>query len=240
VTASARSEPGDVVARVLVVDDEPSITDTIATALSYEGFQVATAADGRTALELLDDFRPDLMILDVTLPDVDGISIARRLRADGNETPILFVTARDAPGDRIAGLIAGADDYVTKPFKLAEVIARVRATLQRTYGAGRPAPSRLKFSDLELDVETREVWRAGESLHLTATEFNLLCYFMEHPRRVLSKSQILDSVWHYDFDGDPNVVETYVSYLRRKLDTYAPALIRTIRLHGYALRESDG
>jgi two-component system OmpR family response regulator len=238
-TAPIRPDTDGAGARVLVVDDEPSITDTIATALSYEGFQVATAANGRHALELIEGFRPDLVVLDVMLPDLDGISIARRLRSDGVDTPILFVTARDAPRDRVEGLTAGADDYVTKPFTLAEVIARVRAILRRTYGPSATPTSRLCYSDLELDVDTREVWRAGTSLRLTATEFNLLCFFMENPRRVLSKSQILDHVWHYDFDGDPNVVETYVSYLRRKLDAHGPPLIHTIRLVGYTLRESD-
>jgi two-component system, OmpR family, response regulator len=235
-----RSDADGTGARVLVVDDEPSIADTIATALSYEGFEVATAADGRSALDLLDDFQPDLVVLDVMLPDVDGISIARRLRAAGVETPILFVTARDAPSDRVEGLTAGGDDYVTKPFTLAEVIARVRAIMRRTYGAATAPTSRFRFADLELDVDTHEVWRAGESLRLTATEFNLLVYFMENPRLVLSKSQILDHVWHYDFEGDPNVVETYVSYLRRKLDAHGPPLIQTIRLVGYTLREIDG
>jgi two-component system OmpR family response regulator len=235
-----RSDADGTGARVLVVDDEPSITDTIATALSYEGFQIATAADGRSALDLIADFRPDLVVLDVMLPDVDGMSIARRLRSDGVDTPILFVTARDAPSDRVEGLTAGADDYVTKPFTLAEVIARVRAILRRTYGANSASTTRLQFADLELDIDTREVWRGGASLRLTATEFNLLCYFMENPRRVVSKSQIVDHVWHYDFDGDPNVVETYVSYLRRKLDAHGPPLIHTIRLVGYTLRESGG
>jgi two-component system, OmpR family, response regulator len=235
----AKSDAGGTGVRVLVVDDEPSIADTIATALSYEGFEVTTAADGRAAIELIRDARPDLVVLDVMLPDVDGVSIARRLRAEGDETPILFVTARDAPSDRVEGLTAGGDDYVTKPFTLAEVIARVHAILRRTHGAASMSTSRFQFADLELDVDTHEVWRAGESLRLTATEFNLLAYFMENPRLVLSKSQILDHVWHYDFDGDPNVVETYVSYLRRKLDGHGPPLIHTIRLVGYTLRESD-
>jgi two-component system OmpR family response regulator len=238
--APVSSDATDAGARVLVVDDEPSIADTIVTALSYEGFTVACAADGRSALELIEEFRPDLVVLDVMLPDVDGISIARRLREEGVATPILFVTARDAPNDRIEGLTAGGDDYVTKPFTLAEVIARVHAILRRTYGALAAATSRLQFADVELDIDTHEVWRAGESLRLTATEFNLLCFFMENPRLVLSKTQILDHVWHYDFDGDPNVVETYVSYLRRKLDAHGPPLIQTIRLVGYTLRESDG
>jgi two-component system OmpR family response regulator len=238
--APVKPDTPDVGARVLVVDDEPSIADTIATALSYEGFAVESAADGRSALALVEKFRPDLMVLDVMLPDVDGISIARGLRADGVETPILFVTARDAPSDRIEGLTAGGDDYVTKPFTLAEVIARVHAILRRTYGATPATTSRLAFADLELDIDTHEVWRGRESLRLTATEFNLLRFFMENPRLVLSKTQILDNVWHYDFDGDPNVVETYVSYLRRKLDAHGLPLIHTIRLVGYTLRETDG
>jgi two-component system OmpR family response regulator len=238
--APVKSDATDAGARVLVVDDEPSIADTIATALSYEGFTVESAADGRTALALVGEFRPHLVVLDVMLPDVDGISIARRLRADGVETPILFVTARDSPSDRVEGLTAGGDDYVTKPFTLAEVIARVHAILRRTYAANAGSTSRLQFADLELDVDTHEVWRARESLRLTATEFNLLRFFMENPRLVLSKTQILDNVWHYDFDGDPNVVETYVSYLRRKLDAHGPPLIHTIRLVGYTLRETDG
>ncbi len=238
--APVKSDATDAGARVLVVDDEPSIADTIVTALSYEGFAVECAADGLTALALVEEFRPDLVVLDVMLPDVDGISIARRLRADGVETPILFVTARDAPSDRVEGLTAGGDDYVTKPFTLAEVIARVHAILRRTYGARSSSTSRLQFADLELDVDTHEVWRARESLRLTATEFNLLRFFMENPRLVLSKTQILDNVWHYDFDGDPNVVETYVSYLRRKLDAHGAPLIHTIRLVGYTLRETDG
>jgi two-component system, OmpR family, response regulator len=238
--APVKSDATDAGARVLVVDDEPSIADTIATALSYEGFTVESAPDGRTALALVGEFRPHLVVLDVMLPDVDGISIARRLRADGVETPILFVTARDSPSDRVEGLTAGGDDYVTKPFTLAEVIARVHAILRRTYAANAGSTSTLQFADLELDVDTHEVWRARESLRLTATEFNLLRFFMENPRLVLSKTQILDNVWHYDFDGDPNVVETYVSYLRRKLDAHGPPLIHTIRLVGYTLRETDG
>jgi two-component system, OmpR family, response regulator len=238
--APVKSDATDAGARVLVVDDEPSIADTIVTALSYEGFAVESAADGHSALALVEEFRPDLIVLDVMLPDVDGISIARRLRTDGVETPILFVTARDAPSDRVEGLTAGGDDYVTKPFTLAEVIARVHAILRRTYGANGGATSRLQFADVVLDVDTHEVWRARESLRLTATEFNLLRFFMENPRLVLSKTQILDNVWHYDFDGDPNVVETYVSYLRRKLDAHGPPLIQTIRLVGYTLRETDG
>ena len=218
------------------MDDEPSITDAVSTALGYEGFDVATAGNGTAALALVDEFRPDLVVLDVMLPDCDGVEITRRLRGNGVDVPVLFLTARDAPADRVEGLRAGGDDYVTKPFTLAEVIARIHAILRRTRG-GR-ADDCLRFADLELDVDTHEVWRAGEAVRLTATEFNLLRYFMENPRVVLSKSQILDRVWHYDFGGDPNVVETYVSYLRKKLDRLGPPLIHTIRLVGYSLREA--
>jgi two-component system OmpR family response regulator len=225
--------------RVLVVDDEPSITDAVSTALGYEGFVVQTAPDGRAALALIPEFRPDLIVLDIMLPDIDGLAIAKRLRDDGDQTPVLFLTARDAPADRISGFEAGADDYVTKPFTLAELIARVHAILRRTYGLQAATGTRLRFADLELDVDTHEVWRNGNIVRLTATEFNLLQYFMENPRRVLSKSQILDAVWHYDFGGDANVVETYVSYLRKKLDAFGPTLIQTIRLVGYTLREAD-
>jgi two-component system, OmpR family, response regulator len=226
-------------ARVLVVDDEPSITDAVATALGYEGFEVATAVNGRAALARVEDFRPDLVVLDVMLPDLDGIDITRRLRRDGITVPVLFLTAKDDPADKVEGLTAGGDDYVTKPFTLAEVIARVHAILRRTIGLGDGDGTRLAFADLEMSIDTHEVWRAGEPLRLTATEFNLLRFFMENPRLVLSKSQILDHVWSYDFDGDPNVVETYVSYLRKKLDGLGPPLIHTIRLVGYTLREAE-
>jgi two-component system OmpR family response regulator len=226
-------------ARVLVVDDEPSITDAVATALGYEGFEVATAADGRNALARVEDFRPDLVVLDVMLPDLDGIAITRRLRRDGIGVPVLFLTAKDDPADKVEGLTVGGDDYVTKPFTLAEVIARVHAILRRTVGLADGDGTKLRFADLEMNVETHEVWRGGTALQLTATEFNLLRFFLENPRIVLSKSQILDHVWSYDFDGDPNVVETYVSYLRKKLDKHGPPLIRTIRLVGYTLREPE-
>jgi two-component system OmpR family response regulator len=226
-------------ARVLVVDDEPSITDAVATALGYEGFDVATAGDGRSALARVEDFRPDLVVLDVMLPDLDGISITRRLRRDGIGVPVLFLTARDDPADKVEGLTVGGDDYVTKPFTLAEVIARVHAILRRTAGLADGDGTHLRFADLEMNVDTHEVWRGDVSLQLTATEFNLLRFFLENPRIVLSKRQILDHVWSYDFDGDPNVVETYVSYLRKKLDRHGPSLIRTIRLVGYTLREPE-
>jgi two-component system, OmpR family, response regulator len=217
---------------VLVVDDESAITDAVATALRYEGFDTLEAASGRGAVQAIDEFRPDLVLLDVMLPDIDGFEIARRLRDGRQRTPVIFLTAKDAAEDKLAGLAIG-DDYVTKPFSLAEVVARVRAVLRRTRGEEEGV---LRFADLVLNEETREVWRGGESIELTPTEFNLLRFFMLNPRRVLSKRQILDNVWHYDFGGDPNVVETYVSYLRKKLDRLGPPLIQTIRLVGYALR----
>ncbi len=222
--------------RVLVVDDEPSIVDAVATSLRYEGFEVDEATSGRAALASAQERPPDLIVLDVMLPDLDGLEVTRRLRADGIRVPILFLTARDAIEDKVAGLTVGGDDYVTKPFSLAEVVARVRAILRRA-GVDDDGDGRLRFADVEMDEELHEVWRAGVAIQLTATEFSLLRFFLLNPRRVLSKSQILDHVWHYDFGGDPNVVETYVSYLRKKLDGAGPPLIQTIRLVGYALRE---
>ena len=227
--------------RVLVVDDEASIVDAVATALRYEGFDVLEALGGRAGLALAQSEQPDLIVLDVMLPDVDGFEVARRVRADGLATPILFLTARDALDDKVEGFSSGADDYVTKPFSLAEVVMRVRAILQRTAPADR-GTQQLTFADVVLDSDTREVWRAGEPIELTATEFNLLQFFMLNPRRVLSKPQILDHVWHYDFDGDSNILETYISYVRKKLNRHGPPLIHTVRLVGYVLRgpESEG
>ncbi len=222
--------------RVLVVDDEPSIVDAVATALRYEGFQVEEAGTGREALKAAETQRPDLIVLDIMLPDLDGLEVTRRLRQDGLRVPVLFLTARDSTEDKVSGLTVGGDDYVTKPFSLAEVVARVRAILRRVRVSGEDE-SVLRFGDLVLDEETHEVWRAGKPVHLTATEFNLLRYFMLNPRRVLSKSQILDHVWQYDYDGGDNVVETYVSYLRKKIDRLGPPLIHTIRLVGYTLRQ---
>lgn len=221
-------------ARVLVVDDEPSITDAVATAMRYQGFEVQEAATGRAALAAAASFRPDFIVLDVMLPDLDGFEVARRLRNSGITTPVLFLTAKDATEDKLSGLDIG-DDYVTKPFSLAEVIARVRAVLRRSYPDAR-SDGVLRFADLVLDEKTHEVFRGGAKIHLTATEFKLLRYFMLNPRQVLSKQQILDHVWEYDFNGDDNVVETFVSYLRRKLDRHGPPLIHTIRLVGYSLR----
>jgi two-component system OmpR family response regulator len=231
------SEEGN---RILVVDDERSIVDAVATALRYEGFVVDEAYTGREAIKATETTRPDLIVLDVMLPDLDGLDVTRRLRRDGIRVPVLFLTARDSTEDKVSGLTVGGDDYVTKPFSLAEVVARVRAVLRRTGngtgGAGGPE-SVLRFADVVLDEETHEVWRDGTPIHLTATEFNLLRYFMLNPRRVLSKAQIIDHVWQYDYDGGDNVVETYVSYLRKKLDRQGPPLIHTIRLVGYSLRQ---
>ena len=222
--------------RVLVVDDEPSIVDAVATALRYEGFDVEEAGTGREALKAAETQRPDLIVLDIMLPDLDGLEVTRRLRQDGLRVPVLFLTARDSTEDKVSGLTVGGDDYVTKPFSLAEVVARVRAILRRVRVSGEDE-SVLRFADVVLDEETHEVWRAGKPVHLTATEFNLLRYLMLNPRRVLSKAQILDHVWQYDYDGGDNVVETYVSYLRKKIDRLGPPLIHTIRLVGYTLRQ---
>jgi two-component system OmpR family response regulator len=222
--------------RVLVVDDEPSIVDAVATSLRYEGFDVEEAATGRAALASAQNNPPDMIVLDIMLPDLDGIEVTRRLRADGIRVPVLFLTARDAVEDKVAGLTVGGDDYVTKPFSLAEIVARTHAILRRA-GAIPEQDNRLRFADIEMDEDSHEVWRAGQAIQLTATEFSLLRFFLLNPRRVLSKSQILDHVWHYDFGGDANIVETYVSYLRKKLDVVGPPVIHTIRLVGYALRE---
>jgi two-component system OmpR family response regulator len=222
--------------RILVVDDEPSIVDAVATTLRYEGFDVTEASNGRAALATAQDAPPDLIVLDVMLPDLEGLEVTRRLRADGIRVPVLFLTARDSVEDKVTGLTVGGDDYVTKPFSLAEVVARARAILRRTQG-DEDEDGRLRFADIELDEDSHEVWRAGEPIKLTATEFSLLRFFMLNPRRVLSKSQILDNVWHYDFGGDGSVVETYVSYLRKKLEKHGPPVIETVRLVGYALRE---
>jgi two-component system, OmpR family, response regulator len=221
--------------RVLVVDDEESIVDAVATSMRYEGFEVEQATTGRAALAAAQDAPPDLIVLDVMLPDLDGFEITRRLRSDGVRTPVLFLTAKDSLDDKVTGLTVGGDDYVTKPFALAEIIARARAILRRS-GTDTADDGILRFADLAMDEGAHEVHRDGQLISLTATEFNLLRFFMRNPRTVLSKAQILDNVWHYDFGGDSNVVETYVSYLRKKLERHGPPLIHTIRLVGYALR----
>jgi two-component system OmpR family response regulator len=225
--------------RVLVVDDEAYITDLVATALRYEGFDVESAPSGRAALKLVESFRPELIVLDVMLPDVDGFQVQGRLRDGGRRLPVLFLTARDAMEDKVRGLSIGGDDYVTKPFSLEELIARIRAILRRSRGSG-PAADRLRFADLEMDEDTHEVWRGSRAVELTATEFNLLRFLLANPRRVLSKSQILDHVWNYDFGGDSSIVETYISYLRKKVDVEAPRLVHTVRGVGYVLRLPAG
>jgi two-component system OmpR family response regulator len=224
--------------RILVVDDEPSIVDAVATALRYEGYEVEEATTGRAALSAVARFEPDLVVLDWMLPDVQGIEVGRRLRERGFETAVLFLTAKDATENKVEALRAGGDDYVTKPFSLAELVARVQAILRRT--AGELPGDVLRFGDLVLDEERHEVFRGDAPIELTATEFNLLRYFLLNPRRVLSKAQILQNVWRYDFGGNSNVVETYVSYLRRKLDAAGPPLIRTIRQAGYMLDAAKG
>jgi two-component system OmpR family response regulator len=218
-----------------VVDDEPAITELVATVLRYEGFQVQVAPTGRKALASVTSFRPHLVVLDVMLPDVDGFEVQRRMAADGMRTPVLFLTARDATEDKIHGLTMGADDYVTKPFSLEELVARVRTVLRRA-GVEESASGRLVFADLELDEDTHEVWRDGRDIELSPTEFNLLRYLMLNAKRVVSKAQILDHVWRYDFGGATGVVETYISYLRRKVDFREPRLIQTVRGVGYSLR----
>jgi two-component system, OmpR family, response regulator len=226
--------------RVLVVDDERNITDLVATVLRYEGFAVQTAGTGREALRAVGKFRPDLVVLDIMLPDLDGFEVQRHLAAEGGRVPVVFLTAKDATEDKVRGLTMGADDYVTKPFSLEELVARVRAVLRRARNSETEAESRLTFADLELDEESHEVWRAKTPVELTPTEFALLRYLMLNPRRVLSKAQILDHVWHYDFAGEANVVETYISYLRKKVDRVDPPLIHTIRGVGYSLRLPPG
>jgi two-component system OmpR family response regulator len=224
-------------ARILVVDDEPSIVDAVATALRYEGFEVREEGTGRAAMSAAVEFDPDLIVLDWMLPDIEGIEVGRRLRDRGFKTAILFLTAKDAVENKVDALRAGGDDYVTKPFSLAEVVARVQAILRRT-GSELPGDV-LRFADVTLDETRHEVFRGESRVELTATEFSLLRFFMLNPRRVLSKGQILQNVWKYDFGGNSNVVETYVSYLRRKLDKLGPPLIRTVRQAGYMLETGE-
>jgi two-component system OmpR family response regulator len=223
-------------ARLLVVDDEPSIRELLTASLRFAGFDVQSAADGNEALRLAETHKPDLVVLDVMLPDLDGFAVTRRLRERGRAMPVLFLTARDDTSDKIAGLTVGGDDYVTKPFSLEEVVARIRAILRRTGIGGEPDSGRLVFEDLELDEDSHEVRRAGRLIDLSPTEFKLLRYLMLNPNRVLSKAQILDHVWAYDFNGESGIVESYISYLRRKVDDIEPALIHTRRGVGYVLR----
>jgi two-component system OmpR family response regulator len=223
---------------VLVVDDEEHITEMVAMGLRFNGFDVERAGTGRTALRAVGASHPDLVVLDVMLPDLDGFEVARRLRQDAGaatKVPIIFLTARDTTADKLEGLRLGGDDYVTKPFSIEELIERVRAVLRRTGGIARPE-AKLTYADLELDEETRDVWRAGRRIELTRTEYDLLHYLLANARRVLTREQILRQVWHYDFAGNASVLETYISYLRQKVDTVDPPLIHTIRGVGYSLR----
>ncbi len=222
--------------RVLVVDDEPSLTELLSMALRYEGWEVRTAGDGSAAVRAAREFRPDAVVLDVMLPDFDGLEVLRRLRAEQTDVPVLFLTARDAVEDRIAGLTAGGDDYVTKPFSLEEVVARLRGLLRRAGMVAARTDAQLVVGDLSMDEDSREVRRGGELIALTATEFELLRYLMRNPKRVLSKAQILDRVWNYDFGGQANVVELYISYLRKKVDAGRPPMIHTMRGAGYVLK----
>jgi len=228
-------------ARLLVVDDEPNIVELLAASLRFAGFAVATALTGTDAVKTVERVHPDLVVLDVMLPDIDGFVVLRRLQAANRPLPVLFLTARDANEDKVTGLTLGGDDYVTKPFSLEEVIARIRAILRRTGAVTGGAPPHLTVADLELDEDSHEVFRAGREVTLSPTEFNLLRYLMVNAGRVLSKAQILDHVWSYDFDGDANIVESYISYLRRKLDGGGVVpLIHTVRGIGYVLRAPRG
>jgi two-component system, OmpR family, response regulator len=222
--------------RILVVDDEPNIAALLSATLRMVGFEVLTAADGTDALKSAGEYDPDLVVLDVMLPDLDGFEVARRLRAAGRAVPVLFLTARDAVEDRISGLTVG-DDYVTKPFSLEEVVLRIKAILRRCgAGAGPGDGGVLRYADLELDEDAHEVRRAGRPIELSPTEFKLLRYLLTNAGRVVSKAQILDRVWSYDFGGEGRIVESYVYYLRRKIDVDGPPLIHTVRGVGYALR----
>jgi two-component system OmpR family response regulator len=223
--------------RILVVDDEASIVDSVSTILRYEGFEVDVASSGRAALQKAQETAFDLIVLDVMLPDLDGLEVTRRIRGDGLDVPILFLTAKSEVADRVAGLTVGGDDYVSKPFSLVEIVARTKAILRRRQPPG--DDRRLQFADLVMDEESHEVWRGGVPVNLTATEFNLLRLFLLNPRHVLSKDQIIDHVWHYDFGGNQNIVETYVRYLRKKLNALGPPVIHTIRLVGYVMREGQ-
>jgi two-component system, OmpR family, response regulator len=222
--------------RILVVDDEPNIVDVVSMALRFQGFSVESAGTGAGAISAVAAFRPHLIVLDIMLPDMEGFEVARRLGAQRARVPIIFLTARDATDDKIRGLTLGGDDYVTKPFSLEELVARIRSILRRS-GLAEPESSRLTFEDIELDEDAHEVSRGGELVALTATEYRLLRYLMLNPRRVLTRAQLLEHVWEYDFGGDARVLETYVSYLRKKLDIHGPPLIHTVRGVGYALRQ---
>ncbi len=225
--------------RVLVVDDEANLTELLSMALRYEGWDVRAAGSGTAAVKAARDFEPDAVVLDMMLPDFDGMEVLRRMRADNPSVPVLFLTAKDAVEDRVAGLTAGGDDYVTKPFSLEEVVARLRALMRRTAIVADESSSVLVVGDLTMDEDSHEVDRGGAPIALTATEFELLRYLMRNPRRVLSKAQILDRVWNYDFGGQANVVELYISYLRKKIDAGRAPMIHTMRGVGYVLKPAE-
>jgi two-component system OmpR family response regulator len=232
----ALTRPDGTAIRVLTVDDETSLTELLSMALRYEGWEVSTAASGLAAVKVAREVRPDAIVLDMMLPDFDGLEVMRRIRAEQPDVPVIFLTAKDGLDDRIGGLTAGGDDYVTKPFSLEELVARLRSLLRRSGATTFRNDSMLVVGDLTLDEDSHEVTRNGDIIHLTATEFELLRYLMRNPRRVLSKAQILDRVWNYDFGGQANVVELYISYLRKKIDTDRPPMIHTMRGAGYVLK----
>lgn len=227
-------------AKLLVVDDEPNIRELLSTSLRFAGFEVVSAANGRDALAAVEAEEPDLAVLDVMLPDMDGFTITRKLRAAGRHFPVLFLTARDDTSDKVTGLTVGGDDYVTKPFSLEEVITRVGVILRRLRPTGiagiTQSSGMLRYADLVLDEDGHEVWRGDQPIHLSPTEFSLLSFLMRNAGRVMSRAQILEHVWHYDFNGDSSVVDSYIRYLRRKVDVYDPPLIDTVRGVGYSLR----
>jgi two-component system, OmpR family, response regulator len=232
----ARHRPAESSVRVLVVDDEPSLAELLSSVLRYEGWDVRSAADGLGAVRAAREFRPHAVVLDVMLPDLDGFEVLRRLRQDQPRVCVLFLTARDAVEDRVAGITAGGDDYVTKPFSIEEVLARLRGLLRRADLTRTHTENELAVADLTMDEESREVRRGGDLIELTVTEFELLRFLMRNPRRVLSKAQILDRVWNYDFGGQAHVVELYISYLRKKVDAGREPLIHTVRGVGYVLK----
>ncbi|MDV3296984.1 MAG: response regulator transcription factor [Brachybacterium paraconglomeratum] len=238
---TAASEENDYEARLLVVDDEPNIRDLLATSLRFAGFEVFTASTGNEAIREATEHQPDLVVLDVMLPDMDGFTVTRRLRDRGEQYPILFLTAKDETQDKVAGLTVGGDDYVTKPFSLEEVVARIRAVLRRTHGGSETAvDSALVVGDLRLDEDSHEVHRGEVNIELSPTEFKLLRYLMLNAGRVVSKTQILDHVWDYDWSGEVGIVESYISYLRRKIDVVGEPMIHTKRGIGYVLRAAEG
>ncbi|HOB05054.1 MAG TPA: response regulator transcription factor [Propionibacteriaceae bacterium] len=234
--AESLTRPDGTPIRILTVDDERSLTELLSMAMRYEGWEVSTAGSGLEAVRVAREVKPDALVLDMMLPDFDGLEVMRRIRTELSDVPVLFLTAKDAVEDRIGGLTAGGDDYVTKPFSLEEVIARMRGLLRRSGATVARSDATLVVGDLTLDEDSHEVARAGEEITLTATEFELLRYLMRNPRRVLSKAQILDRVWNYDFGGQANVVELYISYLRKKIDAGRSPMIHTLRGAGYVLR----